>query len=116
VFLNVRAADWFLETPQAAARAAYETFVARCAAGGRRLVLLELGCGFNTPSVIRWPGERMAAEGEGNVTLVRVNGGARHAAVPAELVRQGTGFGMNMGAMEFLEALEDAGVYRSQDT
>ncbi|KAJ7793312.1 appr-1-p processing enzyme family protein [Mycena olivaceomarginata] len=116
VFLNVRAADWFLETPQAAARAAYEAFVARCAADGRRLVLLELGCGFNTPSVIRWPGERMAAEGEGNVTLVRVNGGARHAAVPAELVRQGTGFGMNMGAMEFLEALEDAGVYRSQDT
>jgi hypothetical protein len=29
VFLNVRAADWFLVTPQAAPRAMYEVFVAR---------------------------------------------------------------------------------------
>jgi len=115
VFLNVRAAEWFLESPQAAARAAYEGFVARCVEDGRRLVLLELGCGFNTPSVIRWPGERMAAAGGGKVTLLRVNGGARDATVPGELVRQGTGFGLNMGAAESLEALEEAGVYRSGD-
>jgi hypothetical protein len=40
--------------------------------------------------------------------LVRVNAGARYATVPVELVRQGTGFGVSVGAMEFLEALEDA--------
>ncbi|KAJ6469135.1 hypothetical protein C8R47DRAFT_1301711 [Mycena vitilis] len=112
VFLNVRAADWFLETPQAEARAAYKSFVARCMAEGRRLVLLELGCGFNTPSVIRWPGERMAAAGGEKVTLVRVNGSARDAAMPGELVRQGNGFSVNMDVAEFLEALDDAGVYK----
>jgi hypothetical protein len=116
VFLNVRAADWFLETPQATARVAYETFVNRCVATRKRLVLLELGCGFNTPSVIRWPGERMAVAGGGKVTLVRVNGSARDATVPGELMRKGTGFGLNIGAAEFLEALEDAGVYRAGGT
>ncbi|KAJ7236873.1 hypothetical protein B0H12DRAFT_122787 [Mycena haematopus] len=117
VFLNVRAASWFLETPQAVARAAYEAFVAWCLEDGKRqVVLLELGCGFNTPSVIRWPGEQLAAAGGGKVTLVRVNaGGARDAAVPVELMREGTAFGLNMGAMEFLEALEAAGVYSSGD-
>ncbi|KAJ7443878.1 Appr-1-p processing enzyme family protein [Mycena galericulata] len=112
MFLNVRAADWFLETPQAGERAAYERFVGACVQERRRVVLLELGCGFNTPSVIRWPGERMALRGGGRVTLVRVNGSARDAAVPEELVQQGSGVGLNMGSLEFLEALEDAGVYR----
>ncbi|KAF7342175.1 A1pp-domain-containing protein [Mycena venus] len=65
VFLNVRAAGWFLETPQAGERAAYEGFIARCVRDGKRLLLLELGAGFNTPSVIRWPGERMAKDGGG---------------------------------------------------
>jgi hypothetical protein len=40
--------------------------------------------------------------------LVCGNAGARYATVPVELVRQGTGFGASVGAMEFLEALEDA--------
>ncbi|KAJ7481900.1 hypothetical protein FB451DRAFT_1171033 [Mycena latifolia] len=111
VFLNVRAADWFLETPQAAERAAYTRFCAENLKVGRKVVLLELGCGFNTPSVIRWPGEHMAAAGEGSVLLVRINGNARDAGVPEELVKQGTGVGLNMGVVEFLETLEDTGVY-----
>ncbi|KAJ7172993.1 hypothetical protein C8R43DRAFT_944041 [Mycena crocata] len=115
VFLNVRAADWFLETPQKDAAAAYAAWVARYTKKeeGRRVVLLELGCGFNTPSVIRWPGERMAHTGGGKVTLIRVNGNPRDAAVPEELVRAGTGFGLSMGVVDFLESLEDADVYRS---
>jgi hypothetical protein len=36
--------------------------------------------------------------------LVCGNAGARYATVPVELVRQGTGFGASVGAMEFLEA------------
>ncbi|KAJ6597529.1 hypothetical protein DFH09DRAFT_1132110 [Mycena vulgaris] len=110
VFLNVRAADWFLETPRKVEAKAYARFCAE--SKGKRVLLLELGCGFNTPSVIRWPGERMAYKGGGKMILVRVNGSARHADVPQELVEKGTGFGLNMGAVDFLEALEDAGVYR----
>lgn len=37
-----------------------------------RVVLLELGVGFNTPSIIRLPFEQMAQERR-NVTLIRVN-------------------------------------------
>jgi NAD-dependent SIR2 family protein deacetylase len=39
---------------------------------GKKLVLLELGVGFNTPSIIRWPFEKMAIANE-NSTLIRVN-------------------------------------------
>lgn len=38
----------------------------------KKLILLELGVGYNTPSIIRWPFEKMAIEYE-NATLVRVN-------------------------------------------
>lgn len=39
---------------------------------GKRTVLLELGVGYNTPTIIRFPFERMVYENE-NVFLVRVN-------------------------------------------
>ncbi|KAF7292505.1 putative appr-1-p processing enzyme family protein [Mycena kentingensis (nom. inval.)] len=106
VFLNVRGGAWFLQTPQEGERATYDAFLRNCAAGRKKLVLLELGCGFNTPSVIRWPGERMARIGAGKVTLVRVNGSARDARVPPDLGKSGTGFGLCMGAMEFLDGLK----------
>ena len=38
----------------------------------RKLVLLELGVGFNTPTIIRFPFERMTREHE-NIILVRLN-------------------------------------------
>jgi hypothetical protein len=111
VFLNVRAADWFLETPREKEHAAYVRFVGSTAEEGKRVVLLELGCGFNTPSVIRWPAEKMAYAGAGRVILVRVNANARDAMVPRELAQSGTGMGLNMGVVDFMEALQDTGVY-----
>ena len=41
-------------------------------ASERRTVLLELGVGFNTPSIIRFPFERMTAAWK-NTHLVRIN-------------------------------------------
>lgn len=38
----------------------------------RRTLLLELGVGYNTPTIIRFPFERMAAQKK-NITLVRIN-------------------------------------------
>lgn len=38
----------------------------------RKLVLLELGVGFNTPTIIRFPFERMTREHD-NITLIRLN-------------------------------------------
>ncbi|SHH98758.1 NAD-dependent protein deacetylase, SIR2 family [Sporobacter termitidis DSM 10068] len=40
--------------------------------GGKKLCIVELGVGFNTPAVIRWPFERLAYA-SGNAHLFRVN-------------------------------------------
>lgn len=48
----------------------YEQFVGEAASG--RLVMLEFGIGFNTPAIIRFPFERMAAE-LGDAWLIRFN-------------------------------------------
>ena len=48
----------------------------------KKLVLLELGVGFNTPSVIRWPMERFAHQLPA-AHLIRIN--TEHAEVPQEL-------------------------------
>lgn len=48
----------------------YLSFAERARKG--KTLLIELGVGFNTPTIIRYPFERMAAEEEG-VTLVRMN-------------------------------------------
>ena len=48
----------------------YQSFVEQ--ASTKRLLLLELGVGFNTPVIIRFPFERMAAQFP-QITLVRFN-------------------------------------------
>lgn len=48
----------------------YSTFVKNSL--NENFVLLELGVGFNTPGIIRFPFEKMAAE-KRNITLIRIN-------------------------------------------
>lgn len=48
----------------------YQSFLRKAAQG--RTLLLEVGVGYNTPTIIRFPFERMAAQND-NVTLVRIN-------------------------------------------
>lgn len=48
----------------------YEDFLSR--SKGKNVVLLEIGVGFNTPGIIRFPFERMAAISE-KTTLIRIN-------------------------------------------
>ncbi len=45
-------------------------FLSDC--GSRKTVLLELGVGFNTPTIIRFPFEKMTRQNE-NVSLIRLN-------------------------------------------
>ncbi len=49
----------------------YEDFINRYAENGR-VVLLELGVGFNTPTIIRYPFERIAYKNT-DATLIRLN-------------------------------------------
>jgi NAD-dependent SIR2 family protein deacetylase len=84
VFFNVRGGDWFIESPYAEVGSAYQHFVeqaitksctpdpATAAPKKGTVVILEIGAGFNTPGVLRWPNERLLAQHE-CVRLVRIN-------------------------------------------
>lgn len=67
---NLRCDDHFVETPHIANINHYKTFIDDSV--DKNLVLLELGVGFNTPGIIRYPFERITAALP-NATLIRIN-------------------------------------------
>ncbi|KAI8808190.1 appr-1-p processing enzyme family protein [Cladochytrium replicatum] len=84
VFMNVRGGSWFNERPHLSQRKKFSDWVSETVSGnyaspsqngGPRLVILEIGVGFNTPGVIRVPMEKIleGAGGSGDVKLVRIN-------------------------------------------
>jgi NAD-dependent SIR2 family protein deacetylase len=86
VFFNVREDATFVETP-------YLDQAERCvgwidSAMNDPLFVLEIGAGFNTPSVIRYPLERIAAK-HVDARFVRIN--LEHPTVPASLGDRGLG-------------------------
>ncbi|KAJ1568317.1 hypothetical protein HK096_006913 [Nowakowskiella sp. JEL0078] len=73
VMLNVRGGNWFLEWPYAEQKHRYLNWMNEALADkNKKTVILEIGVGFNTPSVIRWPMEKFMLKNE-NVKLIRVN-------------------------------------------
>ncbi len=84
-FLNVRGGSWFLEEPQTVQRQRYIDWVN--ASADAPLLLIEIGSGFNTPGVIRWPMEQITDWHE-EAYLVRVN--ADYPQVPLELADRAT--------------------------
>jgi NAD-dependent SIR2 family protein deacetylase len=58
MFFNVRGGQWFVETPWRRQFEVLREWVP--AASNERLLVLDIGSGFNTPSVVRWPMERTA--------------------------------------------------------
>ena len=69
--INIRKDDSFVEDSNwNQLHNTYENFINSNI--DKKLVLIELGVGFNTPGIIRFPFERLAYEYE-NVTLIRVN-------------------------------------------
>lgn len=77
---NLRSDNRFVERPHMAKRGAYVDFIQH--SQGSNLLLLELGVGFNTPGIIRWPFERLTGQ-HGGATFVRIN--VDDAGVPAGL-------------------------------
>jgi NAD-dependent SIR2 family protein deacetylase len=69
---NLRSDDTFVEKPHLAHYSTYKTYVQRCAESNERTLLLELGVGYNSPGVIRYPFEQMALFYP-HFDLVRVN-------------------------------------------
>ena len=69
---NIRIDNHFVEGVHMVHSKSYADFVDRSVLSGGRIVFLELGVGFNTPEVIRYPFEQMV-EVIKQSTLIRVN-------------------------------------------
>lgn len=92
--VHVRKNSYFVQD-EAWHRAAqrYEEFIARYA-DKSRLVMIELGIGYNTPAIIRYPFERVAFRNP-HATIIRLN--SEHPHGPAETASRTIAFTENMG-------------------
>lgn len=77
---NLRVDGTFVESPHMKKQKDYIDFVNNSTDG--KLVLLELGVGFNTPVIIRWPFEKITSK-HPNASLIRMN--IDYPEVPAEI-------------------------------
>ncbi|KAJ3108611.1 hypothetical protein HK100_003405 [Physocladia obscura] len=100
--LNVRGGDWFLEGEYAKQEIVYEAWklevLHKVKTEGKKLVILEMGAGFNTPGVLRYPNERLAEQLDG-ISLVRVNKEFADIPVLSE------GVGVSLDNTDFLKEL-----------
>ena len=95
--MHLRCDQYFVEDEhwnEAAGR--YAAFLKKH--GKEKILLLELGVGFNTPAIIRFPFEKMVKE-NGSWSLVRLN--LREAVVPESLGRRALGINADIaGSIE----------------
>lgn len=82
VFLNVHAGAWYIAEHFAPTGERVVEWTDTACSAGDRLVVIEIGAGFNTPSVVRWPMEAVVAANP-NAHLIRVN--LDHPEIPADL-------------------------------
>lgn len=104
LFMCVRAGAWFNELPYAGGEARYREFLIHAADEEKKAVILELGVGMNTPSVLRWHNEDLARLGEGNVKLIRA-GLEAAGVVDFELVDAGLAVGIDGDIGDVVDAL-----------
>lgn len=90
MFLNVRVDRFFIEKPYESQRDRFMPWLQK--ALDRKLCLIELGVGFNTPSVIRWPMENVTNQ-HPQATFLRVN--PDYSQVPKELTEKAYSFSMD---------------------
>lgn len=82
VFLNVRGGNWFYEDIKQH-RQLFTNFLQ--SAKDKKLLIFEIGVGFNTPSVLRWPMEQLTYSNP-STRLIRIN--YEHPEVPDEIANQ----------------------------
>jgi NAD-dependent SIR2 family protein deacetylase len=102
VFMNVRGGDWFLDEPYRPQMERWRAWFGGIPPG-ERLLLLDIGSGFNTPSVVRWPMESIARR-DPEARLVRIN--LHHPELPRELGSKGVS--VAAGARETIAAIASA--------
>ncbi|MFM9698392.1 SIR2 family NAD-dependent protein deacylase [Streptomyces europaeiscabiei] len=99
VEINVRIGPEFVDAPYLPAGRRLQDWLTT-APVGTRLLILEFGAGFNTPGVIRWPGEHLTRQIP-HARLVRVN--PTHPETPADLA--GRTLSVPVGADDLIDAL-----------
>ena len=90
--MNLRVDDHFVQDEAwHTAEDRFSRFLSECVDG--KTVLLELGVGFNTPTIIRFPFEKLAREHK-NITLIRLS--RSKAMVPASFGERAIGINADM--------------------
>ncbi|CAF1216528.1 unnamed protein product [Adineta steineri] len=104
MFFCVRGGNWFIESAFDAQRKRYHDFIHRAIHKKNELfTIIEIGVGFNTPSVLRWPMDQLVSEFP-NVRLIRIN---MHAPdVPDHARREKRAIGFDGDAAKIIEHLK----------
>ena len=105
--MNLRVDNFFVEDENwHAAEDRFSRFLSECMDG--KTVLLELGVGFNTPTIIRFPFEKLTRQRE-NISLVRLS--RSKAMVPASLGDRAIGINADMAQSitDLAEKLREGG-------
>ncbi|THY67693.1 A1pp-domain-containing protein [Aureobasidium pullulans] len=103
--LCVRGGSYFNDHPFRQKEREYREFCERALESSvSKVVILEIGVGMSTPSVLRWHNEDLVEESEGRIELVRVG---RDAAgfCPFDLMEQGYGVGIQGDIRDILAAI-----------
>ncbi|KAL4735046.1 hypothetical protein BDV11DRAFT_41589 [Aspergillus similis] len=94
--LCVRGGDYFNDSPFQGQEREYTRFLEHVSSEiqqGRNAVILELGVGMNTPSVLRWHNEETVEESNGGSRLIRAGIDAA-GCVPWRLAEEGVAVGV----------------------
>jgi O-acetyl-ADP-ribose deacetylase (regulator of RNase III)/NAD-dependent SIR2 family protein deacetylase len=73
MFGNVRGGSWFLHHKYEQQNTAMQQWMQKQLDGGSNVLILEIGAGFNTPTVTRFPVESFARELGGRGRFIRIN-------------------------------------------
>ncbi|CAF0969429.1 unnamed protein product [Rotaria sordida] len=105
MFYCVRGGEWFIESAFDNQRHRYRDFLHRAIDKKNDLfTIIEVGVGFNTPSVLRWPMDKLVSEFK-NVRLIRIN---MHAPdVPVHARKEKRTIGFDGDAAQIIRQLRD---------
>lgn len=98
VFINARGADWFVHEPYEGQLAGYKQWLKHALT--KKLLVLDIGSGFNTPVWVRYPAEQITYQYE-KTRLIRINLG--HPQIPHEIKNRSISFAND--ALEIIREL-----------
>lgn len=92
--MNLRIDQYFVQDEEwYMAEKRFGAFLSEAISSGRKICLLELGVGFNTPTIIRFPFEKLTRENE-QISLLRLN--LNEAVIPEHLGARVIGINADM--------------------